>query len=174
MINGAVTFTLTEPRHFECIQVNFLGKANARWTMVSVYRDKYLYQTTRAPVCYIGDQAYVQQSLLLWTPQQSKDGTIGPGSFSFQFRFVIPFHVPSLFLYENMPASNSSASISYEIEGRAVTGRSYVDYEDSIKVYITNPANRISDARWITPVSLVKRKQVGFSLLCCRWCRVCC
>ena len=73
--------------------------------------------------------------------------------------------MPSSFLFENVPASNSSASISYEVEGRAVTGRSYVDYEDSIKVYVTNPANRISDARWITPVSLVKRKQVGF--LCC-------
>ena len=164
MISGAVTFTLTAPRRFECIKVDFLGKAHARWTMVSVYRDEY-HQVTRAPVCFVGDQAYVQQSLLLWTPQQSKDGTIGPGSFSFQFRFVVPFHVPSSFLYENMPASSSSASISYEVEGRAVTGRSYVDYEDSIKVYITNPANRISDASWITPVSLVKRKQVGF--LCC-------
>jgi hypothetical protein len=85
-ISGAVTFTLTEPRHFECIKVNFLGKAHARWTMVSEYTADG--RTTREPVCFSGDQAYVQESLLLWTPLQRNGGTIGPGSFRFQFRFI--------------------------------------------------------------------------------------
>ena len=135
-ISGTVTFTLTQPRRFECIVVNFLGKAHARWTVIDVYRDRHG-NTTRAPLGYSGDQTYIQQSLLLWTPQQSSDGTIGPGSFSFQFQFVVPFHVPSSFLFENIPDKISSAYVSYEVEGRAVTGRSYVDYQDSVEVYIT-------------------------------------
>ena len=139
-----------------------------------MYRDRHG-NTTRAPLGYSGDQTYIQQSLLLWTPQQrSSDGTIGPGSLSFQFQFVVPFHVPSSFLFENIPDKISSAYVSYEVEGHAVTGRSYVDYQDSVKVYITNPANT-SDANWTTPVSVYSEtKASGVFLFYCRYCGVCC
>ena len=86
--------------------------------------------------------------------------------------------MPSSVLYENLPpptslvpskgyssTTTSSAYISYEVEGRAVTGRFYVDYEDSTKVYISRPTTIIEANQWAFPVSLVKRKQVG--CLCC-------
>ena len=54
-------------------------------------------------------------------------------------------HVTSSFVIENVPDCISSAYVSYEVEGCAVTGQSYVNYQDSVKVYIANPANT-SDA----------------------------
>ena len=113
-----------------------------------------------APVRYSGDQVYFQESLLLWTTQQNNSITIGPGSFSFWFEFVVPFHVLSSFFYKNILDCISSAYISYEVEGHAVTGQSYIDHQDSVKINITSLAN-ISDGNWTTPVSIVKQKQVG-------------
>ena len=58
----------------------------------------------------------------------------------------------------------TGAYISYEIKARAVTGLFRCDYKDSATVYISRLTS-IGDAKWTTPLSLVKRKQVG--CLCC-------
>ena len=80
-INGAVEFTLTVPKRYDCIKLEFLGNANVRWNV--------------GKTSYVGQEIYTQESLLLWSPQQSSSDMIGPGSFSFPFRFIIPPHVPS-------------------------------------------------------------------------------
>ena len=103
-------------------------------TEIDVYRDGYG-NTTHATVVikpifknlsYYGRPSGVVAS-----------GKIGPGSFSFQFQFVVPFYALSSFLFENIPdkISSTMSYVSYKIEGRVVTGRSYVDYQDSVKVY---------------------------------------
>ena len=86
---------------------------------------------------------------------------IGPGSFSFPFQFVIPSHVPSSFhFYER----STSASISYKIEGRAVTGAFRFDHKASTPICILRLTG-ISGPNEVKSAREVKRKQVG--CLCC-------
>ena len=150
-ISGAVEFTLTEPKRYDCIQVNFFGSAHVEWKSGK----------TR----YVGNEKYVDDSLLLWSPQQSSTGSIEPGSYSFRFQFVIPPHVPSSFNYKNPSIfSDGRAYISYDLEARAVTGAFRFDHKASAPIFIMRLTS-ISGGNWGTPMRQVKRKQVG--CLCC-------
>ena len=154
-ISGAVEFTLTEAKRYNCIKVTFLGSAHVKWTLITK--------------SYVGIEKYVQSSLLLWSPQQSNGSSIGPGYFRFPFQFIIPSHVPSTYDHENtaLDITNASAYISYMIEGRVVTGAFRFDHKASTPVIITRLVS-ISGANQVTPVRQVKRTeqlQVGF--LCC-------
>ena len=104
-ISGAVEFTLTAPKRYDWIKVNFFGSAHVHWSLGK----------TR----FVGRENYIQKSIPLWNSHQSSSGTIGPGSFSFPFRFVIPPHVPSSFILLD---GTAYGNISYKIEARAVTG----------------------------------------------------
>ena len=136
--------TLTEPKRYESIEVNFMGNGHVEWTKVRKWLKPCSYWLSIGwlQTRFIGNETYIQESLLLWTSQQSNGSSIGPGSFTFQFQFVIPFPVPTSFVYENIPSSNSSAYVSYEIEARVVTGKFYVDYQDSVKINITHATNK--------------------------------
>ena len=150
-ISGAVEFSLTEPKSYECIKINFFGSAHVEWKSGK----------TR----YVGNEKYVDNSLLLWSPRQSSTGSIGPGSFSFRFQFVIPPHVPSSFNYHNPSIfSNGQAYVSYNLEARAVTGAFRFDHKASAPIFIMRLTS-ISGGNRATPVRLVKQKQVG--CLCC-------
>ena len=141
--------TLTKPKHYDWIRVEFLGKARVEWS--------------RGRNNYIGNEKYIQNSILLWSPQQS-DGSIGPGYFSFRFQFVIPLHVPSSFAYESTSIfNNGSAYISYKLEARAVTGAFRFDHKASAHIVIMRLMS--INGEQMTPVRQVKRKQVG--CLCC-------
>ena len=152
-ISGAVKFSLTEPKSYECIKINFFGSAHVEWKSGK----------TR----YVGNEKYVDNSLLLWSPRQSSTGSIGPGSFSFRFQFVIPPHVPSSFNYHN-PSTFFSygrrAYVSYGLEAYAITEAFRFDHKTSAPIFIMRLMS-ISDGNRATPVRLVKRKEVG--CLCC-------
>jgi hypothetical protein len=109
IISGALKFTLTKPKRYDCIKVNFFGSAHVEWKI--------------GKTDFIDNEKYVDDSLLLWSPRQSSTGSIGPGSFSFRFQFVIPPHVPSSFNFENPSIfSDGKAYVSYKLKARAVTG----------------------------------------------------
>ena len=148
-ISGAVKFTLTKAKCYDCIKVDFLGSGHVEWYVSKTH--------------YVGEEKYVHSSLRLWSPQQSNSGSLGPGSYSFQFQFIIPSHVPSSFRYHRMYMS-TSAKISYKIEGRAVTGVFQFDHKASIPIFISRLTS-ISGPNQVKPVREVKRKQVG--CLCC-------
>ena len=155
-ISGAVEFSLTEPKSYECIKINFIGRAHVEWR-------------PDGKTLYTDNEKYVDNSLLLWSPRQSSTGSIGPGPFSFRFQFVIPPHVPSSFHYHNPNRSicfdnGRQAYISYNLEARAVTGAFRSDHKVSAPILIMRLTS-ISGGNWATPVRLVKRKQVG--CLCC-------
>ena len=151
-ISGAVEFTLTEPKRYDCIKVDFLGGGYVQWGE----------SRTR----YTGNEKYVDSSLLLWSPRQSSSGSIGPGSYSFRFQFVIPPHVPSSFHCQSYSLTNGRglAYISYMIEAHAVTGALRFDYKASLPIIISRLTS-INEGNWAKPVRLVKQKQVG--CLCC-------
>jgi hypothetical protein len=150
-VSGAVEFTLTEPKSYDCVKVNFFGSAHVQWKV--------------GKSSYIGNEKYVDNSLLLWSPQQSSTGSIGPGSFSFRFQFVIPPHVPSSFNYANPSIfRDGQGYVSYKLEARAVTGAFRFDHKASAPIYIMRLTS-ISGGNRATPVRQVKRKQVG--CLCC-------
>ena len=142
---------MTEPKRYDCIKVNFFGSAHVEWK--------------RGKTRYVGNEKYVNDSLLLWSPQQSSTGSIGPGSYSFRFQFVIPPHVPSSFHYENPSIfSNGQAYVSYDLEARAVTGAFRFDHKASAPIFIMRLTS-ISGGNQATPIRQVKQKQVG--CLCC-------
>ena len=145
-ISGAVEFTLTEPKHYNCIKVAFLGSGHVEW---------YIWKEA-----HIGNEKYVENSLLLWSPQQNSFGSIGPGSYSFQFQFVIPSHVPSSFDFQSPNTLDAAkAYISYEIEASVITGAMQFNHKVSVPIVIT-PLVNIGIRS--TPVQHVKRKQVGY------------
>ena len=153
-ISGAVEFSLTEPKSYECIKINFIGRAHVEWR-------------PDGKTLYTDNEKYVDNSLLLWSPRQSSTGSIGPGSFSFRFQFVIPPHVPSSFNYHN-PSTFFSygrrAYVSYGLEAYAITEAFRFDHKTSAPIFIMRLMS-ISDGNRATPVRLVKRKEVG--CLCC-------
>ena len=137
--------TLTEPKCYNCIKVDFLGSGHVQWR---VYKET-----------HVGNEKYVESSLLLWSPEQSSFGSIGPGSYSFQFQFVIPSHVPSSFDWQSPNFFvTARAYISYMIEARAITGAMRFDHRASVPIII-EPLISIGNRG--TPVQHVKRKQVG-------------
>ena len=145
IISGAVEFTLTEPKCYDCIKVDFLGSGHVEWYEGRTH--------------FIGNEKYVKSSLLLWSPEQSNGGSIGPGSYSFRFQFVIPSHIPSSF-----DLQYSTAYISYKVEGRAITGAFRSDHVATAPIIIIRLTS-ISGQNEVKPVREVERKQVG--CLCC-------
>ena len=87
---------------------------------------------------------------------------IGPGSFSFPFRFIIPPHVPSSFNFRD--GTYACGNISYKIAARAVTGAFRFDHKVSTEILILRLTS-CSATNHMAPVQEVKRKQVG--CLCC-------
>ena len=148
-ISGAIEFTLTESKRYSGIKVDFLGSAHVKWSSGKTH--------------YVGNEKYVQSSIMLWSPRESSDGSIGPGSFSFPFRFIIPPHVPSSFGTPGITIFDTGY-ISYKIEGRVYTGAMRFDHKASAPIFITRLTG-ISGANQVAPVREVKRKQVG--CLCC-------
>lgn len=150
-VSGTVEFTLTEPKRYNSIKVDFLGGAKVRWSGWSR--------------SIIGQEKYIKESMQLWNPEQSHCGTIGPGFFSFQFQFAIPSHVPSSFEFQGR--RNASANISYKIEARAVsTGALQFDRKTSSEILIAQLIS-INGANQAAPVRQVKQKQVGCLRICC-------
>ena len=149
MINGAIEFTLTESKRYNGIKVVFLGSAHVKWSSGKTF--------------YVGNEKYVQSSITLWSPRESSNGLIGPGSFSFPFQFIIPPHVPSSFGTPGISICDTGY-ISYKIEGRVYAGAMRFDPRASVPIPITRLTG-ISGANQVAPVREVKRKQVG--CLCC-------
>ena len=147
-ISGAVEFTLTKPKHYDCIEVNFLGSARARWSAGNIN--------------FVGQETYVENSIPLWNSQQSCSGTIGPGSFSFPFQFVIPPHVPSSFNFRD--GAYLHGYISYRIKAYAVTGAFQFHHKVSTEIFISRLTS-CSETSLMAPVREVRRKEVG--CLCC-------
>ena len=149
-ISGAVEFTLTEPKRYDCIKIDFLGGAHVKWSEGKTH--------------FVGNDKYAQSSLLLWSPQQSNGGSIGPGSFSLPFQFVIPSHVPSSFGNPGIAIFGEIAYIFYKLEARAVTGAMRLNHKASAPITVSRPTS-ISGTNEVKPVREVERKQVG--CLCC-------
>ena len=100
MVSRTVEFTLTEPKHYNCMKIDFFGSARVHWSEM-IRR-------------FTSQEKYIQESLQLWSPQQSDCGSIGPGFFSFQFQFVIPSHVPSSFAFRD--GTSTISYIFYKVE----------------------------------------------------------
>ena len=145
-INGADEFTLTVPKHYDCIKLKLFGSANVRWNI--------------GKTSYVGQEIYIQESLLLWSSQQRSSGMIGPGSFRFPFQFIIPPHMPSSFVFHDR--MNAFGDTSYKIEAHAVTG--VFRFDHTAKILILRLIS-ISGTDQTAPVQEVERKQVG--CLCC-------
>ena len=150
-ISGAVKISLTEPKSYECIKINFFGHAHVEWLAHG------------GKTHYIDDETYVDKSLRLWPPQNSTR-SIGPGSFSLHFQFVIPPRVPSSFNNHNRFNNGRQAYVSYSLEACTVTGAFRFDHRTSVPIFIMRLTS-ISDGNQAMPVRLVKRKEVG--CLCC-------
>jgi len=89
----------------------------------------------------------------LWTADQSPDGRLAPGQYSFPFRFDIPSSAPSSF-------EGTVGSIRYELHGRIGTGLLKFDRKIAFRVPVQQVV-RISDPRLLQPARQEVQKTVG-------------
>ena len=101
IVSGSFLVDVNEPKSYKCISIQFLGKARVHWA--------------KGEDSYSSSEIYVNERKTLWAADQSADGRLAPGQYSFPFRFVIPPNAPSSF-------EGTVGSIRYKLYGQIGTG----------------------------------------------------
>ena len=107
----------------------------------------------RETISYTSNETYVQQKTVLWNSEQTPHGKIGPGSYSFQFQFIIPPQCPSSF-------RGSVGYIRYHLLGRIGTGLFRFDHRIEAPIQVSQLID-INQPQFQVPVRQTQRKQVG-------------
>ena len=141
-VTGAFLVDVNEPKSYKYISIEFLGRAYVHWT--------------KTEVCYSSSEVYADVRQTLWTADESPDGRLAPGQYSFPFRFDIPPNAPSSF-------EGTVGSIRYELHGRIGTGLLKFDRKIAFRVPVRQVV-RISDPRLLQPARQEVHKTLGYLL----------
>ena len=134
-----------EPKSYKHISIQFLGRAYVHWTE----------RTDEHAREYTSYEVYIDVRQTLWTADQSSDGRLAQGQYSFPFRFDIPSNAPSSF--EGTVGSNR-----YELHGRIGTGHLKFDHKLTVRVPVQQVV-RISEPRLLQPTG---QELTGGCLFC--------
>ena len=142
-VAGALLIGVDEPKSYKYISIQFLGRAYVHWKE----------SNGQNTVQYTSSEVYIDARQTLWTADQSPDGRLAPGQYSFPFRFDIPSSAPSSF-------EGTVGSIRYELHGRIGTGHLKFDHKLAVRVPVQQVV-RISEPRLLQPARLEVQKIVG-------------
>ena len=145
VISGNVLLDIDEPKSYKQISVRFTGRSYVNATRPG---GKYSYTSS---------ETYGDLIASLWSSQQSPDGKLAPGQYSWPFRFDIPPTAPSAF-------EGTAGNIRYSLVGRIGTGLLKFDHTVEVRVPVLQLV-KISDPRLLEPL----RQEVQ-KTLCCLWC----
>lgn len=147
--------TLDEAKSFKYIEVTLHGQGHVHWTETRTTGTGENRRTET--ISYTSNETYVQQKSVLWNSEQTPHGKIGPGSYSFQFQFIIPPQCPSSF-------RGSVGYIHYHLLGRIGTGLFRFDHRIEAPIQVSQLID-INQPQFQVPVRQTQRKQVG--CFCC-------
>ena len=150
-MTGSVELNLAEAKKYKYIQVRLYGHAHVHWTETRTTGSGDNRRTET--VSYTANETYVDQVASLWSKAQTPHGTIGPGSYNFQFQFTIPPHCPPSF-------QGTFGYIRYQVLGRIGTGLFRFDQRINAPIQVCQILN-VNQPQYLTPVRQVKQKQVG-------------
>lgn len=140
-ISGKLHFTLDEARSYHFITMEFHGSA----------------ATTIASRSG-STETYVKHTTVLWNHQQSPNGTIGPGTFEFDFQFTLPVNCPGSF-------EGRGGHINYVLRGNILTGeKSHLSYKTELPIQVCRTVDVIINLpQLLAPMYRSIQKRVGFS-----------
>ena len=154
-ISGNVLLDVDEPKSYKKISVRFTGRSYVHWTERHTTGSGDNRRTeTRS---YTSSETYGDLIASLWSSQQSPDGKLAPGQYSWPFRFDIPPTAPSAF-------EGTVGNIRYSLVGRIGTGLLKFDLTVEVRVPVLQLV-KISDPRLLEPL----RQEVQ-KTLCCLCC----
>ena len=174
-ITGSLLLDVDEPKSYNQILIHFSGRSYVHWTETHTvsgtnhmghgigvtaggHRHRHHHHHSRTETRhYTSSEAYVDVASPLWSKQQSPDGKLAPGQYSWPFSFNIPPTAPSSF-------EGSVGHIRYSLVGKIVTGLFKFDHNVELRVPIQQLV-KISDPRLLQPVRQEVQKTV--CCLCC-------
>ena len=155
-ITGNLLLDVAEPKSYQHISVQFSGRSHVHWTESRTEGEGDDARTVT--VHYTSNENYVNLVAPLWNSQQSPDGKLPPGEYSWPFSFAIPPGVPSSF-------EGTVGNIRYSIVGQIIT-RSVLKSNHTVEVRIpVQQLVKISDPRLLQPLRQEVQKR-----LCCLCC----
>ena len=154
-ITGSLLLDVDEPKSYNEILIHFSGRSYVHWSESHTTGSRR--NRRRVTRHYSSSEAYVDLVSPLWNSQQSPDGKLAPGQYSWPFSFEIPPTAPSSF-------EGSVGHIRYSLVGKIVTGLFKFDHNVELRVPVQQLV-KISDPRLLQPVREEVQKTV--CCLCC-------
>ena len=154
-ITGNLLLDVAEPKSYKNISALFSGRSYVHWTE-SRSEGSGNHRRTRT-VHYTSNENYVNMVAPLWNSQQSPDGKLPTGEYSWPFSFAIPPGVPSSF-------EGTVGNIRYSIVGQIVTGFLKSNHAVEVRIPVQQLV-KISDPRLLQPLRQEVQKR-----LCCLCC----
>ena len=151
-ITGNLLLDTDEPKNYKQISVHFNGKSYVHWTETRTEGSGDNQRTVTDS--FTSSESYVDLISTVWSSQQSPDGKLAPGQYSWPFRFNIPPTAPSSF-------EGTVGHIRYNLIGRIGTGLlKLVEVQIPVQQLV-----RITDPRLLQP----QRKEIQ-KTVCCMCC----
>ena len=98
----------------------------------------------------------MKHTTVLWNHQQFPNGTIGPGTFDFDFQFTLPSNCPGSF-------EGLSGHIKYVLRGNIFSGEnSHLNYKTELPIQVCKTVD-VNLPQLMLPIHRSIQKQVGFS-----------
>lgn len=109
-MSGTLSVYLEEDKSYKYIKVVLQGQSHVYWE--ERHTDSSGDSRTRR---YTSDETCADGTILLWSNQQTPNATLAPGSYDYQFRFILPPNCPQSFEGEH-------GHIRYFVRGHVGTG----------------------------------------------------
>ena len=166
---GNVLLDVDEPKSYKQVTVQFTGRSYVYWTESHTEdrgdrlivgrsrRDSYRRRTVTVTYTYSSTEPYVDQVASVWNRQQSADGKLPPGQYSWPFSFTIPPTAPSSF-------EGRVGNIRYALVAQIITGP--LKFNHTVEVRI--PVQQL--VKFSDPSLLQPRRQEVQKTLCCLCC----
>lgn len=154
-ITGNLLLVVNEPKSYKHVSVQFVGKSYVHWTESRTEGSGNNQRTVT--YSYTSTEPYVDLVATVWNNQQSPDGKLAPGQYSWPFVINIPPTVPSSF-------EGSVGHIRYNLLGRIGTGALKFDHVVEVRIPVQQLLS-ITDPRLLQPQRQEVQKRV--CCLCC-------
>ena len=151
-MSGSFSFILDEAKSFNYVQIGLFGSSYVHW---SESHSTGTGDNSRTETRYYSStETYIEQTSVVWSKEQSPTGTIGPGSYEYQFQFNLPDTCPTSF-------ESTYGRIRYLVQGKIGTGFLKFDHRVEAPIQVTHVVDINQQLSLFEPVRQSKKKQVG-------------
>ena len=152
---GNVLLDVDEPKSYKQVTLQFTGRSYVRWTVTRTEGSGDNRRTVTHT--YTSTEPYVDQVVSVWDSQQSADGKLPPGQYSWPFSFTIPPTAPSSF-------EGRVGNVRYALVAQIITGLLKFNHTVEVRIPVQQLV-KLSDPSLLQP-----RRQEVQKTLCCLCC----